>query len=211
MISFMNMPTGFIASIVRYLIHKAGEKLFIDFCGKKPWYVDKTTGEQIEVEVFIAVLPCSQYTFITAAASQKREEADQLYGIVFKVAGVPQAIVSDNLKSAVSKGSKYAPVINKTFSGFARHYGCAVDPARPHHPQDKALVEYNFHWPISTVIDMPSGQNMASVLPITGARGTFEKTAIITFRRIASISGELTGRAISASTGKKYGVRPADN
>lgn len=55
--------------------------------------------------------------------------------------GVPQAIVSDNLKSAVSKGSKYAPVINKTFAGFAQHYGCVVDPARPHHPQDKALVE----------------------------------------------------------------------
>lgn len=41
------------------LTHKAGEKLFIDFCGKKPWYVDRSTGEQIDVEVFIAVLPCS--------------------------------------------------------------------------------------------------------------------------------------------------------
>jgi transposase len=55
--------------------------------------------------------------------------------------GVPQAIVSDNLKAAVSKGCKYAPIINKTLSDFALHYGCAVDPARPHHPQDKALVE----------------------------------------------------------------------
>lgn len=124
------------------LIHKAGEKLFIDFCGKKPWYVDKSTGEQIEVEVFVAVLPCSQYTFVTAVPSQKREDLISCMESCLRwMGGVPQAIVSDNLKSAVSKGSKYAPVINKTFAGFALHHGCVVDPARPHHPQDKALVE----------------------------------------------------------------------
>lgn len=124
------------------LIHKAGEKLFIDFCGKKPYYVDKNTGEQIEVEVFIAVLPCSQYTFVKAVPSQKREDLINCMESCLRwLGGVPQAIVSDNLKSAVSKGSKYAPVINKTFDGFAQHYGCVVDPARPYHPQDKALAE----------------------------------------------------------------------
>jgi transposase len=124
------------------LTHKAGEKLFIDFCGKKPYYVDKTTGEQVEVEVFVAVLPCSQYTFVTAAPSQKREDLIKCMESCLRwLNGAPQAIVSDNLKSAVSKGSKYAPVINKTFAGFAQHYGCVVDPARPYHPQDKSLVE----------------------------------------------------------------------
>lgn len=124
------------------LIHKAGEKLFIDFCGKKPWYIDRSIGEQIDVEVFIAVLPCSQYTFVMAVPSQKREDLIGCMEACLRwMGGVPQAIVSDNLKSAVSKGSKYAPVINKTFAGFALHYGCVVDPARPHHPQDKALVE----------------------------------------------------------------------
>ncbi|UKJ06193.1 IS21 family transposase [Solitalea lacus] len=124
------------------LIHKAGEKLFVDFCGKKPYYVDKSTGEQIDVEVFIAVLPCSQYTFVKAVPSQKREDLISCMESCLRwMGGVPQAIVSDNLKSAVSKGSKYAPVINKTFADFTLHYGCVVDPARPHHPQDKALVE----------------------------------------------------------------------
>src|SRR5690606_34286223 len=55
--------------------------------------------------------------------------------------GVPQAIVSDNLKSAVSKASKYEPVINKSLKDFALHYGCAIDPARPYSPKDKAMVE----------------------------------------------------------------------
>jgi transposase len=124
------------------LDHKAGEKLFVDFCGKKLAYTDRSTGEQIEVEVFLATLPCSQYTFVKAVPSQKREDLILCLGSCLKwIEGVPQAIVSDNLKSAVSKGSKYAPVINKTLADFSLHYGCAVDPARPYHPQDKALVE----------------------------------------------------------------------
>ena len=54
---------------------------------------------------------------------------------------IGQAIVSDNLKAAVSKSCKYQPGINKTLKSFALHYGCVIDPARPYHPQDKALVE----------------------------------------------------------------------
>ena len=124
------------------LEHKAGEKLFIDYCGQKLYYVDKETGEKIDVEVFIAVLPCSQYCFVHCSHSQKREDfIGSLQKCLRWIGGVPLAIVSDNLKSAVSRGSKYAPEINKTLAGFALHYGCAIDPARPHHPCDKSLVE----------------------------------------------------------------------
>ncbi len=124
------------------LEHKAAQKLFVDFTGKKMHYVDRETGEAIPVEIFVAVYPCSQYTFVKAVASQKREDfIDCLDSCLRWSGGVPQAIVSDNLKSAVSKGSKYAPEINKTLADFALFYGCVVDPARPYHPQDKALVE----------------------------------------------------------------------
>lgn len=124
------------------LLHKAGDKLYVDFCGDRLSYVDKTTGELIAVEVFVAVLPCSQYTFIKAVSSQKREDLISCLSSCLQwLGGVPQAIVSDNLKSAVSKAHKYAPLINKTLADFALFYGCAVDPARPYHPQDKALVE----------------------------------------------------------------------
>lgn len=37
------------------LIHKAGDKIYIDYCGKKLNYVDKATGEIIEVEVFVGI------------------------------------------------------------------------------------------------------------------------------------------------------------
>lgn len=55
--------------------------------------------------------------------------------------GVPGAIVPDNLKSAVSKSSKYEPTLNETFLDFAEHYGTTILPARAYKPRDKSLVE----------------------------------------------------------------------
>lgn len=41
--------------------HKAGDKLFIDFTGKKLTIVDEHTGEIQELEVFVCVLGSSQF------------------------------------------------------------------------------------------------------------------------------------------------------
>jgi len=124
------------------LTHKAGEKLFIDFTGKKLQIVDKETGEIKPVEVFIAILPSSQHTYVRACYTQQKEELlDCLNHALRFYGGVPQAIVCDNLKSAVTKAHKYEPVINQSLKDFALHYGCVIDPTRPYSPQDKALVE----------------------------------------------------------------------
>ncbi len=124
------------------LEHEAGKEMFIDYAGKKLHIVDKETGELIPVEVFVAILPNSQYTYVEACMSQKREDmiACTSHALSF-YGGVPKAIVSDNLKSAVSRASKYEPEINRSFKDFARHYGCVINPTRSYSPQDKALVE----------------------------------------------------------------------
>ena len=51
--------------------HKAGEKLFIDYAGKKLHIIDRETGEIKPVEVFIATLGASQYTYIEASFTQR--------------------------------------------------------------------------------------------------------------------------------------------
>ncbi len=124
------------------LNHKAGDKVYIDYTGKKLSYTDKETGELIEVEVFVGILPCSNYTFVEASPSQKLGDfIDSMNNCLRYFGGVPKAIVPDNLKSAVTKGSKYAPTINKSFKDFALHYGSVINPTRTYSPQDKALVE----------------------------------------------------------------------
>lgn len=124
------------------LDHQPAKELYVDYAGKKLEVIDPTTGEVTEMEVFVATLPFSQYTYVEACPSQKREDfISCLNNALIYFGGVPQAIVSDNLKSAVTRASKYEAVINKTFKDFALHYGCAINPTRSYAPQDKALVE----------------------------------------------------------------------
>ena len=120
------------------LMHRAGEKLFMDFAGKTMDYVDRQTGEIITCQVFAALMPASQYTYVQACHTQQRDDlVDCLNGCLQWMGGVPKAIVGDNMKAAVTKGHKYAPIINKTLKDLALHYGCVIDATRPYHPQDK--------------------------------------------------------------------------
>jgi len=124
------------------LDHKAGEKLYVDFTGKKLSYVDKETGQFIDVNVFVAILPASSYTFVMAVRTQSTVDVvDALNNCLEYMGGVPMAIVPDNMKAAVIKSHKYAPTINPTLRDFAQHYQCVIDPTRPYSPQDKAMVE----------------------------------------------------------------------
>jgi len=122
--------------------HKAGDKMYIDFAGDKLSFVDKTTGEIKWVEIFVAVLGASQLTYVEAVLSQKKEDLiGATENALHYFEGVPQAIVPDNLKSAVTKSNKYEPTLNETFEDFANHYGTTILAARAYSPRDKALVE----------------------------------------------------------------------
>ena len=124
------------------LTHKPGDKLYIDFAGKKLSYVDIKTGEQIECQVFIGCLPYSDYCFAMAVASQKVGDFIHALNCCLQdIGGIPQAIVPDNLKSAVISASRYEPKINKALEDFGNHYGCTIFPTRAYKPKDKALVE----------------------------------------------------------------------
>lgn len=122
--------------------HKAGEKMFVDFAGERLRVLNKTTGELEPVEVFIAILGASQYTFVMAVESQKVEDFIYCCRCALEFfQGAPQAIVTDNLKSAVIRSSRFEPIINENFEAFANYYGMAVLPTRSYKPKDKALVE----------------------------------------------------------------------
>lgn len=125
-----------------HIDHKAGDKMYVDYAGHRMVLTDYKTGETMPVEVFVAILPASQLTYVEASESQNQESfmrsnerAIRYFG------GVPSAIVPDNLKSGVIKPSIYEPELNALFSDFAEHYRCSVVPARSRKPKDKAHVE----------------------------------------------------------------------
>ncbi len=122
--------------------HKAGEKLFIDFCGPTVPIVNPMTGEVRHAAIFVACMGTSNYTFIEACEGQDMQSwlLANRHCLEF-LGGVPELLIPDNLKAAVSKADRYEPIINDSYQAFAQHYGCPVMPARPLKPQDKGKVE----------------------------------------------------------------------
>jgi transposase len=121
--------------------HYAGECVYVDYAGKTIPWINSETGEQCFAQVFVGVLGCSQYTFAFASKSQKLEDFIEAHNQMFQFfGGVPQVIVPDNLKSAVTTPGKFA-VINRTYLEQSRHYNCVIEPARVRQPQDKSLAE----------------------------------------------------------------------
>ena len=127
---------------VMHFEHKAGDKIFVDYAGEKLQIINKDTGEIKSVEVFVAILGCSQLTYVEASYSQQKENfIESCIQALHYIGGVPNALVSDNLKSAVTKSSKYEPEINEYFADFAAHYSLSILPTRAYKPRDKSLVE----------------------------------------------------------------------
>lgn len=124
-------------------LHIAGDKLFIDYCGPTVPIIDPHTGEvRYEAQIYVATLGASNYTYVEAMRTQQLEDWIMAHTHAFTFFdGVPQLLVPDNLRSAVTKASSHAPVLNENYARMARHYGTAIMPARPYKPKDKSKVE----------------------------------------------------------------------
>lgn len=129
-------------SISMRQVHKAGEKMFVDFCGKTMPITNANTGDISYAQIFVAVLGASGYTFAYAVSNQKLEHWLLCHIKAFEYfQGVPQQIIPDNLKAAVIKHRKDYIVLNPRYADFAEYYHCILCPARPRKPKDKSLAE----------------------------------------------------------------------
>ena len=124
--------------LVMRQIHRAGEKLFVDYAGQTVPVINSATGEIREAQIFLAVLGASSYTYAEATWTQQLPDwiGSHVRAFTF-FGGVTEILVPDNLKSGVSKACRYDPDINPTYQDLATHYGCAVIPARNTQPRTR--------------------------------------------------------------------------
>lgn len=128
-----------------HFLHKPGEKLQVDFAGRQLSYINES-GQEIKCQVFVGVLPFSGYTYIEAVHSQKQEDfLSCLENALKYIGGVPQCIVSDNLRSAVKRSDRYDPEFTFLMEQFSVHYNTSVMAARVAKPKDKPSVEKAVH------------------------------------------------------------------
>jgi transposase len=123
-------------------VHRAGEKLFIDYSGDTAAVIDMATGEVRAAQVFVAVMGASKYAYAEATWTQTLPDwiASNIRALEF-MNGAPALLIPDNLKSAIKNACRYEPEATTTYQDFARHYGTAILPARPFRPKDKPAAE----------------------------------------------------------------------
>ncbi len=123
-------------------VHKAGDKLFVDYAGQTVPIVCASTGEVKTAQIFVAVLGASNYTYVEATHTQSLPDWLESHVRAFEFfGGVPKIVIPDNLKSGVSKACRYDPELNPAYQQLAAHYNVAVIPARPYKPKDKSKAE----------------------------------------------------------------------
>ena len=111
-----------------------------DFSGKT--LPLRTADGEVDVEIFVALLPCSNLIYAEAVPDQTvchwtmvHRRAMEYFG------GCPRRWIVDNLKSGVTKADREDPHLNPSFREFAWHYGVAILPARSMKPSDKGACE----------------------------------------------------------------------
>lgn len=123
-------------------VHRAGEKVFIDYSGDTVAVIDARTGEVRAAEIFVATLGASKYAYAEATWTQTLPDwiGSNIRMLEF-FGAVPSLWVPDNLKAAIKKACRYEPEETSTYAECAQHYGAAILPTRPYHAKDKAAVE----------------------------------------------------------------------
>jgi transposase len=123
-------------------VHRAGERVFVDYAGLTMEVVDVATGEIRTAQIFVAALGASNYTYAEATWTQQLPDwiASHVRAVEY-FGGAPELFVPDNTKSGVTKPCYYEPLLNQSYAEFAAHYQSALVPTRVRRPRDKAKVE----------------------------------------------------------------------
>lgn len=120
-----------------------GQTMEVDFAGQTFWMIDSLTGEAIQIVVFVAVLPYSQYIYAEGMLSTKEPQWIDVNNHALEYfGGVPAIVVCDNCKQAVTANKDWiAPELNQDYAEWAEHNHTVILPAKVRHPKFKPSVE----------------------------------------------------------------------
>jgi len=144
--------------------HEPGKELYVDWIGDTlDCVTDSTTGQLITAHFFVAALGYSGYPYVEAFPDEGSENWLTAHTHAFEhMCGLPQVVIPDNCKTAITKPNYYDPALNPAYLDLARHYGVAVIPARVRKPKDKAVVEGSVGWLETWLLEWLRGQRFFS-------------------------------------------------
>lgn len=117
-----------------------GEEAQIDFGTGAPLLLPD--GKRRRTHVFRIVLSHSRKAYSEAVLRQTTDNFLRCLENAFgHFGGVPQRLVLDNLRAAVTKADWFDPELNPKVRSFAQHHGTVLLPTRPYTPRHKGKVE----------------------------------------------------------------------
>lgn len=116
-----------------------GAEAQVDF-GQGAWVIEN--GKRRRPHLFRIVLSHSRKGYSEVVWRQTTESFIRCLENAFRYfGGVPQTLVIDNLRAAVSRADWFDPELNAKVEEFCRHYGTVILPTRPAMPHHKGKVE----------------------------------------------------------------------
>lgn len=130
-------------NVTNHLEHKPGQAVEVDWSGPTMHLTDPVTGERTRVYLFVATLPYSQYSYVEGTLDMRENTWLSCHVHAFEFfGGVPARCVCDNLKTGVVSHPRDGEVVlNEAYEALGRHFMCAIMPAQPRKPKQKASVE----------------------------------------------------------------------
>jgi transposase len=115
------------------------QEVQVDF-GKGVWVI--VEGKRRRPHLFRVVLSHSRKGYSEVVWQQTTENFIRCLENAFRhFGGVPQTVVIDNLRAAVTQADWFDPLLNPKVVAFAEHYGTVILPTKPYTPQHKGKVE----------------------------------------------------------------------
>lgn len=117
-----------------------GEEAQVDFGRGAP--VLTANGKRKRPHVLRIVLSHSRKGYSEVVDRQTTDNFIRCLENAFQhFGGVPQTLVIDNLKAAVTKADWFEPELNPKLQAFAEHCGTVILPTKPYMPRHKGKVE----------------------------------------------------------------------
>ena len=114
---------------IMHISRKSGELIEVDWAGKTMTIFDCDTGEVFEANIFVAVLPYSQYTFVWATPSKSLEDCIKEHTRTYQYfGGSSKILVPDNFRTGVQSNKEYEVIRNKTYQEMGDHYNIVIIP-----------------------------------------------------------------------------------
>ena len=125
---------------VRRMHSAPGVEAQVDF-GRGAFLVD-AGGRRRGTWVFRVVLSHSRKAYSEAVLRQTTDEFLRcIENALYDFGGVPQTLVIDNLRAAVSRADWFDPELCPKVRSFAEHYQIAILPTKPYTPRHKGKIE----------------------------------------------------------------------